>query len=187
MTTEQWRAVVGYEGAYEVSDLGRVRSLNRVTDRGRKWRGRVMTTTALQNAYLVVTLWRNGSQRTPLVHRLVLEAFVGPAPESHEARHVNGDRADNRLTNLSWGTHSENQMDQVAHGTHPKASKTHCPSGHPYDTENTYVYPNGRHRACRVCRANNMRSWTAKNPERARELARETHRRRRARLNEETN
>src|SRR5690606_17793610 len=116
------------------------------------------------------TLWRQGSQSSPLVHRLVLKAFDGPPPRGHEALHANGVRDDNRLENLSWGTHSENQLDQVDHGTHFNASKDLCPSGHPYSVENTYVYPNGRHRACRICRADNLRDWKAKNPERAREL-----------------
>jgi len=184
--SEVWRAIPGYEGAYEVSDQGRVRSLDRVTDRGRRWKGRLMTPTALQNGYLVVSLWRDGAQKTPLVHRLVLAAFVGPAALGHEALHANGKRSDNRLSNLSWGTHSENQMDQVAHGTHPQATKTHCPAGHPYDAENTYVYPNARHRGCRRCRAENMRRWNAENPRRSRELARAAQRRYRDKKKQES-
>ncbi len=150
---ERWRPVVGYEGAYEVSDLGRVRSLDRVTDRGRKWRGRMMSPCPLQNDYVIVTLWREGKQRSPLVHRLVLAAFVGPAPDGHEALHRDGNRANNQLSNLAWGTHSENEYDKVSHGTHRQASKTHCPSGHPYSPENTI--PGRRHRMCRTCR----REW----------------------------
>lgn len=180
MADEQWRPIPGYEGAYEVSSLGRVRSLDRVTDRGRRWKGRVMRPAALKSGYLIVSLWREGKQTTPLVHRLVLAAFVGPAPEGCEALHANGINSDNRIANLSWGTHSENQLDQVAHGTHTKASKTHCPSGHPYDEANTYVYPNGRHRACRRCRADNQVAWRAKNPERSRDLMRAANARYRA-------
>jgi hypothetical protein len=159
-TIEEWRAIPGYEGSYEVSNLGRVRSLDRITDRGRRWRGRLMNPCPLQNGYLIVTLWRDGKQRTPLVHRLVLLAFVGPATDSYEALHANGDRADNRIANLSWGTHSNNQFDQVAHGTHPQASKTHCPQGHPYNDENTYHVPGrGAHRTCRTCRREYQRNY----------------------------
>ena len=172
MANEEWRPIPGYEGAYEVSSFGRVRSLDRVTDRGRRWKGRMMTPAALRNGYLVVTLWRDGAQRTPLVHRLVLTAFVGDPLEGHEALHRNGVRDDNRLDNLAWGTHSDNQYDQIAHGTHPKASLTHCPSGHPYDEANTYVYPGRPHRGCRICRRENARKWKEANPERARELNR---------------
>lgn len=156
---EQWRPVVDYEGSYEVSDQGRIRSLDRITDRGRKWRGRMMSAAPLPNDYLIVTLWRGGRQRTPLIHRLVLTAFVGPAPDGHEALHKDGDRANNALSNLAWGTHSENQYDQVAHGTHFQARKTHCPAGHPYDDENTYTTPGRVHRACRACRREYQRNY----------------------------
>lgn len=157
---ERWRAVPGYEGSYEVSNLGRVRSLSRITDRGRKWRGRIMTPAVMgSNGYLIVSLWREGKQRTALVHRLVLSAFVGPAPDGAEGRHGLGGPADNRLSNLAWGSHSENQVDQVAHGTHANASKTHCPNNHPYDDENTYVYPGRSKRGCRACRREHMRNY----------------------------
>lgn len=155
---EEWRPIPGYEGAYEASSLGRIRALDRVTDRGRRWKGRVMTPAPLRNGYLTVSLWRHGTQRTPLVHRLVLSAFVGEPADDQEALHANGDRADNRLVNLSWGSHSDNQYDQVAHGTHHHASLTHCPSGHPYSEENTYIYPGRPHRGCRTCRRAHMRA-----------------------------
>lgn len=166
---EQWLPIPGYVGSYEVSNLGRVRAPDRITDRGRKWRGRTLTPSPMPRGYRVVTLWRDGKQKSALVHRLVLLAFVGPSPEGMEGLHKNGNPADNALSNLAWGTHSENQLDQVAHGTHPKASKEACPSGHPYDEANTYVYPGGAHRACRQCRRENGRKWHAANPERAKE------------------
>lgn len=182
-TNEEWRAIPGYEGAYEVSSLGSVRSLDRVTDRGRRWKGRAMTPSPMRNGYLIVTLWKDGRQKSPLVHRLVLTAFVGPPPEGHESLHANGIRGDNRLANLSWGTHAQNQADQLVHGTHAHASRQECPSGHPYDDINTYVYPGERaHRACRLCRAENQRRWKAQNPERARELSVRATRRYRARI-----
>lgn len=164
---EQWAPIPGYEGSYEASDRGRVRSLDRITDRGRKWRGKIMTPYVMDNGYAIVTLWRAGTQRPQLVHRLVLAAFYGKPKPGQEARHLNGDQADNRLSNLQWGTHSENQFDQVDHGTHPNAALTHCPSGHPYDDENTYVYPNGRHRACRTCRAKYAREWQSRKTRKA--------------------
>lgn len=149
---EEWRGIPGYIGSYEVSNQGRVRSLDRVTDRGRRWRGRIMTPATMPRGYQVVTLWRDGKQRTQLVHRLVLMAFVGTPPKDAEGLHRDGDPANNNLTNLDWGTHSDNQFDQVAHGTHPNASKDRCPAGHLYDEKNTYVYPGRPHRGCRACR-----------------------------------
>ena len=154
---ENWLPIPGYEGSYEVSDLGRVRSLDRITDRGRNWRGRFMTPSVMPTGYLTVTLWRDGKQRTHLVHRLVLTTFVGPSES--EVRHLHGDPSDNRLSELAWGTHSENQFDQVLHGTHGNASKERCPAGHLYDDENTYVYPGRAHRGCRACRREHMRNF----------------------------
>lgn len=160
--TERWRPIPGYEGAYEASDQGRIRSLSRVTDRGRRWRGKIMSPSQMRNGYWVVTLWRAGHQRTALVHRLVLSAFEG-ASQGAEGRHVDGDQNNNRLDNLAWGTHSDNQFDQVAHGTHHHASKTHCKNGHAFTPENTYYYPDRVHRACRVCRANWVKNFKARN------------------------
>ena len=177
MSAEEWRPIPGYDGAYEASTLGRVRALDRITDRGRKWRGQMMTPTSIPRGYQVVTLWRGGKQSVMLVHRLVLLTFIGPAPDGMEALHGNGDPKDNSISNLRWGTHAENQADQVAHGTHVNASKEVCPSGHPYTEENTYYYPGKPHRACRQCRRINMANWVAKNRERHLELNRESQRR----------
>lgn len=154
---EQWRSIPGYEGIYEASSDGRVKSLTRITDRGRKWQGRILRPAVMPSGYRIATLWRNGKQRTVLVHRLVLLAFVGEPPSSTEALHADGDRSNNTLANLSWGTHSRNQLDQVAHGTHCNASKLACLAGHPYDEQNTYTYPGRNKRGCRACR----RLWVA--------------------------
>lgn len=156
---EQWKAVPDYEGIYEVSDQGRVRSLNRLDNLGRKWRGRPMKRIRRDDGYVSATLWKHGVQASHLVHRLVLTTFVGPCPDGHESRHLDGDKANNHLTNLQWGTPSQNNYDLVAHGTHFNASKTHCPSGHPYDEENTYVHPHGRHRICITCRDSHNRRY----------------------------
>ena len=72
------------------------------------------------------------------IHQIVLEAFCGPCPDGMEVLHGNGIRTDNRLSNLRYGTRSENNADSIRHGTHPHSSKTHCPAGHAYSTENTY-------------------------------------------------
>lgn len=138
---EVWRPVPGYEGHYEVSDLGRIRSLKTAARRIRK----LMATA---DGHLRVSLTLDG-QRMQLVHALVLAAFVGPRPEGADIRHRDGDGHHNALSNLTYGTRSENELDKVAHGTHHWANKTHCPHGHPYSPENTRV-SNGR-RNCREC------------------------------------
>ena len=159
--TEEWRAVVGYEGAYEVSDQGRVRSLPRdVPLRGgltRRQAGRIKKPTVRSGRHEVL-LWKGGERKLVRTYRLVLEAFRGPCPPDHEACHWDDDPANNRLENLRWGTASENQRDRVRNGKHNNANKTECPQGHGYTPENTYINSKGS-RECRECmRESNLRS-----------------------------
>jgi NUMOD4 motif/HNH endonuclease len=155
ITPERWLPIAGYEGYYEVSDLGHVRSLDRCVQitgprpgvsfrRGQSIRTFVMKS----NGYLSTHLCRDGKMATRTVHSLVLEAFVGPAPPGMEGRHLNGNREDPRAVNLAWGTKSENALDQVAHGTHHCARKDKCLRGHDYD----YVMPGTNKRRCKKCR-----------------------------------
>lgn len=109
--TERWLPVTEYEGLYEVSDLGRVRSLPRNTTRGK------ILSSSLSNGYPAVTLFRNGKRKRWLVHRLVLAAFTGPCPPGQEARHGPGGKLDERLENLCYGTRSENHLDKRRDGT----------------------------------------------------------------------
>lgn len=115
---EIWRSVIGWEGLYEVSDQGRVRSLRRDT--------RTMSPGRKGSGYLYVNLARGGARRTRHVHRLVLEAFVGPCPAGCETRHLDGDPANNRLENLAWGTSAENKQDQRRHGTVVQGEARSC-------------------------------------------------------------
>ena len=105
---EVWKLVPEYDGKYEVSDQGRVRSFQRNPQ------GRILRPGRMPGGHLSVALGRGNSQ---CVHKLVLLTFVGVAPDKHECRHLNGDPADNRLENLCWGTRSENIKDAVRHGT----------------------------------------------------------------------
>lgn len=143
MPTEEWRPISGFPG-YEVSSLGRV-----VSHRGREPR----EIGAVVSGYLRVRL----SRRDVAVHALVAAAFIGPRPEGQEVRHLNGNPLDNRVQNLAYGTHSENMQDSLLHGTHPSASKTHCPQNHPYEGRNLYMQ-NG-HRVCRICKNARQRAY----------------------------
>lgn len=105
--------VVGFPG-YLVSDEGEV-----FTER--RGRARRPLVGHVFEGYRSVTLARDeGRNATRAVHRIVLEAFVGPRPPDLEARHHNGNSLDNRLGNLSWSTHTENLADIVTHGTRPR-------------------------------------------------------------------
>lgn len=140
---ERWLPVPGYEGLYQVSDAGRIR--------GR--RGLLRSWVTAKGGHLRVALSANGVRKDFYIHRLALLAFAGEPGPGQECRHLDGDPSNNRLSNLAWGTVSENQLDRVRHGNHHEALKTHCPAGHAYDEPNTYV------RSCggRICRACNTR------------------------------
>lgn len=126
---EAWRPVVGHEGLYEVSDLGRVRSMARtVTVRGRNGatysrpvRPRVLRP-ARCGRYLSVTLWKAHECRVERAQVLVLEAFVGPRPAGLYACHDDDIGTNNRLSNLYWGTPRENSQDKIARGRQPRGS-----------------------------------------------------------------
>jgi hypothetical protein len=120
MNYETWKPVVGYESVYEVSDLGHVRSIDRVGSGRwghRRSRGKDLRPSVNHNGHYRVTLQRDGHRRICWVHRLVLEAFVGPCPDGMEGCHDNGDPGDNRLANLRWDTHAANCADRDRHGT----------------------------------------------------------------------
>jgi hypothetical protein len=104
---ELWRPVVGYEGLYEVSNLGRVKSL-----RSEK----LMKLSVANSGYMQLSLSGKPSRKVRHVHRLVLEAFIGPCPPNMEGCHANGIRTDNRLENLRWDTRKGNMADAIAHG-----------------------------------------------------------------------
>lgn len=147
--SEQWRPVVGFPD-YSVSDRGRVVSYKRPTPR-------VMRTRVHEDGYLLLSLSRAGQKSTHKVHRLVAEAFIGPRPGGQVTRHLDGNPANNVVSNLAYGTPSENTLDAVQHGTHTTARRTTCPQGHEYDEANTYRW--GGMRYCRLCqRATNVRS-----------------------------
>lgn len=118
--SEQWRAVVGFDGDYEVSNEGRFRSYVTSCSHYRSRRKEpVVLSPVRQKGYFVVGLRRFGQAARLRVqlHRLVLEAFVGPCPEGMECCHNNGIRDDNRLQNLRWATRRENHFDKKKHGT----------------------------------------------------------------------
>lgn len=134
MTTETWKDIAGFEGYYQVSDQGRVRSLDRTIPHKRfgtvNRKGRIIAPGSNPAGYVIYGLKREGKTKGRTAHTLVLEAFVGPRPEGKEACHNDGDRKNNRLENLRWDTNSENKMDIQRHGRNHNLNKTECPRGH---------------------------------------------------------
>lgn len=137
---ERWLPVLRYEGFYEVSDLGRVRSVTRATVRknGHTYyiKERILKCTPRKDGYTRVAFSREGVVYTTRVHTVVLEAFVGLRPAKMECLHDNGNHADNRLINLSWGTPTENALDKVRHGTHHYSRRKHCKFNHKLEGPN---------------------------------------------------
>jgi hypothetical protein len=171
--TEIWRPIPGYVGIYEISSLGRCRSLDRVVikmTRGRpaqhRLKGRVLRPAVSARGYLVVGLAR----RTAYLHQLVLRAFVGERPPGLQAAHNNGDRLDNRLSNLRYATPKANTADRYLHGTvlfgdrHPMGRKTHCKRGHLFSGRRR---ADGR-RACATCQRDRKRRANGTPPSRYR-------------------
>lgn len=118
MGMEIWKDIPGYEGQYQASTLGRIRSVDRqITQMGRfgkpftrTMKGRVLRPGRYcKSGHVSVTLGK-GAFGKP-VHQLVMLTFVGPPPMGMEVRHLNGDPTDNRLCNLAYGTRSENILD----------------------------------------------------------------------------
>ena len=112
--SEEWRDVVGYEGLYQVSSEGRVKSLERKDRLGRTVKERILKPVVVGDGYLKVNLCAGGKPKRFLVHRLVCEAFHENTGNKSDVNHINEDKADNRACNLEWSTAKEN----MNHGTH---------------------------------------------------------------------
>ena len=135
---EKWKDIPGYEGLYQISSWVRVWSVPRIVDGTRngkrtriKVKGRFLRA-ANSCGRMVVNLSKNNKPHMFSVHVLVLTVFIGPCPEGMEGCHEDGDFTNNRVDNLRWDTHQENQRDMVRHGTtnfmpgenHPNAKLT---------------------------------------------------------------
>lgn len=118
---ERWLPIPSYEGIYEVSDQGRVRRIGgaQISGKGRgsgARLGRVLALCKITGGYYSVNLWKRGKIKRRLIHILVMEAFVGPAPDGHEVNHKDANKADNTVNNLEYMTRSENMLHAYRHG-----------------------------------------------------------------------
>lgn len=150
---ECWRAVVGFEGLYEVSNLGSVRSLRRLASNGRTVPARMIKLWNRYPGYKRAGLYRDGVQQFQYVHRLILEAFNGPCPEGMEACHNDGNAANNTLSNLRWDTRRANADDRVLHQG-LKGLQQRCKNSHEFTEANTIhgkIKDGGATRRCRTC------------------------------------
>ena len=149
---EEWRPVVGHEGAYEVSNMGRVRSIPHVVrvvpfgraETTRVSPGRILRPGPNLTGHVTVAIGR----KSRLVHALVAEAFLGPRPQGKEVLHLNHKPSDNRLENLRYGTRSENLKMDYANGSR---KQTHCKRGHALSGDNLFPSSEKYSRQCRAC------------------------------------
>lgn len=128
MEKETWKPVVGYEGLYEVSSLGNIRSLDRPAGPGRGQqlrRGRVLKPYPVKGRYHQVSLSAHGGRKKTCYHIIVAEAFLGPRPEGYHVCHNDGDPTNNRLDNLRYDTVANNARDRIVHGTVPRGENHH--------------------------------------------------------------
>lgn len=127
MMEENWRPVVGYEGKYEVSNAGVIRSVDMILgckNGGKRFhKGRVKPQRANNRGYLYVTLCSDGKSVRKLVHRLVAEAFVSNSLAKEQVNHIDGNQKNNNADNLEWVTDNENKAhSSIQNGgtQHPK-------------------------------------------------------------------
>ena len=114
---ERWKPILGYEGMYEISDHGRVKSLDRFDGRGRWIKGRIMTPTVNKSGYYHVDLCKDGKRTCSKVHRLVARAFCEGYAPGLLVCHNDGNPLNNHYTNVRFDTPAGNMADKVKHGT----------------------------------------------------------------------
>jgi hypothetical protein len=128
---EEWKPVVGWELYYEVSNLGRVRSLDRVVQvRGSRPHMRLFKGKPIKprehKGYAYCDLTVGDLSKTFSIHKLVLESFIGQRPSDlHDCCHNDGNKSNNILSNLRWDTKKANQADRLDHGTDSRGEKSH--------------------------------------------------------------
>ncbi len=115
MDQETWAVIPGYEGRYEASDLGRIRSLWHM--RSMRKTPHVLSPKIGRDGRCRVLLYDGDGRTEWQVHRAVLWAHVGPCPKGQEGCHGDGDHKNNRLSNLRWDTRKANAADAIRHGT----------------------------------------------------------------------
>ena len=120
---ERWRDIPGWEGLYQASDQGRIRSVDRVVlhPRGgpKRLKGRILSPRPNNKVgHLAVGLWVGGVEQSKRVHQLVALTWIGPCPVDQQVRHGQNGHLDNSVSNLCYGTRSQDSLDKRRDGTH---------------------------------------------------------------------
>jgi len=156
---EIWKPVVGFEGSYSVSNLGRVQS---------HLTGKILKPHRTGD-YLGVALRRVGRTHSTYIHHLVAFAFIGERPSGMDICHNDGNRKNCRVDNLRYDTRNANMRDAIEQGTHRSVGRTVCKHGHALTPENTLRYERlstdgaVKHRIrCRECNRLRSARWNEK-------------------------
>ena len=122
---EIWRDIINYEGLYQVSNLGRIKSLAKTIYRyngfgyyNQHYPEKILTVFYDRRGYPMTFLYKNGKRKTRRIHRLVAEAFIPNPEDKTQVNHINGCKTDNRVCNLEWATNDENMEHAVSNGLH---------------------------------------------------------------------
>ena len=113
---EIWRDINGWKGRYQISNLGKVKSLAREDSKGRNVRERILKSCKDIHGYLRISFYKEGARKMKAVHRLVLEAFKRNPENKLDTNHLNGIKTDNRIDNLEFATRSENMIHAFSNG-----------------------------------------------------------------------
>lgn len=127
---EEWRDIECFEGLYQVSDLGRVKSFHGKTPR-------ILKQATTPNGYRIVCLMKDGIKTMVTIHRLVAEAFIPNMDNKPDINHMNGNKTDNRVSNLEWATRAENVLHAYETGLRnpPNQKAVECSNGVIYESQ----------------------------------------------------
>lgn len=117
---EIWKPIKEYEDLYEVSNLGRIKSKDRITRNGKSnyciKKGKILKIGSNSLGYAIIGLWKDKKQRFFQVHRIVAETFIKNSENKKEVNHKDGNKRNNNIENLEWVTRSENVKHAIKHG-----------------------------------------------------------------------
>lgn len=123
---EEWKDIKDYEGLYQISNLGRIKSLKRYKKNHSKTQmieEKILLPHSTRTGYICVCLCKDAKPKQKTIHRLVAEAFI-PNPENkEEVNHIDGDKTNNRVENLEWCTRCENIQHSFKNGFHKLSSE----------------------------------------------------------------
>ena len=113
---EKWVYVGGYEDRYMISSWGRVKSIERINEYGRRIRERILKPGLAGKGYMQVNFWNKGRQIHKKIHRLVAETFIAGRKMGYEVNHIDGNKLNNDISNLEWVSHSDNMRHAIKIG-----------------------------------------------------------------------